>query len=460
MFKKTFIFILFGALLLSCKKNDSAVGVDVLPSSDQLGGAYAEIIPKITYTKMEDSLLTTNFSNSNVLGSVNDPIFGRFDASMYINFEPAGTNLGGTGLGTHPVLDSAVLVLEYNTSASINYIGDTTQPLRVDVFPLKTKLIRDSVYYSTRKIAYDATDNLVEGGHGKTFTPRLYTRFLINKDDPAPTPYPQLRVRLKKEFGEMLFNPNYIFSVAAFQNAFYGFYITTENSVLPQPSYGSAFYVNMITSSISLYYHDDENDVVAPVIIYCGPNSTRFEHFSHDYQFLAEPQLSQQLYAPYDTLNLGKQNIYLQGGGGVRAKVEFPDLASWRDSNVVINKAELRMTVDQSKPDYYNRSLYPLPLRLFLEGEDAVTHKPTVLFENVLAFGGGLSSPSTTQNYYSFNIPHSVTQYITKKSDNLGFFASVYSPVLFPQRVVLGGWGNSNAPMKLRLWYTRLKFPK
>lgn len=460
MLKKLLILIPALAALASCSKSDSPVGIDVLPNSDQLYGAYAELIPRVTYTRAEDSLLTSNITNSNLLGSVNDPVFGRLDASVYINFEYSSGGLGGSGLGTNPVLDSTVLMLQYNTAASIPFLGDTNQQLALDVFPLTEKLIRDSAYYSGRKVKYDASQDLIEGGQ-KLFYPRPYSTFLINKDDAAPTPYPQLRVRLKKEFGEHLFNPTYLNSVDAFQNAFYGFYITTDHSMLPQPTYGSVFYVNMLTSSLLLYYHNDLGEQI-PVEIKCGANSLRYGYFAHDYQFLADPKLAQQVSPTYDTSSTGpgQQNIYLQGAGGLRAKVEFPDLINWRDSNIVINKAELIFTVDKSTTSYYNPNnptLTPLPLKLFLEGCNPQSGSPTGLIENIYAFGG---SYDPTYNRYAFNVPHTLAQTMTNKAGTTAFFVSIYQPAVFPHRVVLGGRNNGQAPCKLRLWYTRLKFPK
>lgn len=457
MHKRLPIVLLACLLAFSCKKNDSSVGIDVLPDSDILGAVYTELIPTVSYTKLEDSMMTTNITNSNLLGSVNDPVFGRFDASIFVNYEFSSGGLG-TGLGANPVLDSAVLALWYNTATAIPYIGDTSHPLALDIFPLTQKMYRDSAYYSSRSLAYDPSYNVIEGGKSKIFSPRLNSRFLINKDDPSPTPYPQLRVRLRQDFGEKLFNPAYLNSLSAFQDAFYGFFITTNKSVLPQPSYGSVFYVNMINSSILLYYHND-NDKPAPIEIKCAANSTRYGHFAHDYQFLAEPQLAQQLPPYKDTLSggPGKQNIYLQGAAGLRARIDFPDLLKWRDSNIVINKAELIFTVDKSKASYFDEKLYPVPLKLFLEGVDPETGKPTVLVENLFAFGGNYD-PYTGR--ITFNVPHTLWRTISGKGSATGFYVSVYSPAVFPQRVVLGGWNNSAAPLKLKLWYTRLKFTK
>ena len=86
MLKKLSILLIPILFALSCKKNESPVGVDVLPDSDQLGAVYTELTPTVTYTRADDSLMTTNITNSNLLGSVNDPVFGRFDASIFVNF--------------------------------------------------------------------------------------------------------------------------------------------------------------------------------------------------------------------------------------------------------------------------------------------------------------------------------------------------------------------------------------
>ncbi len=452
MIKKFFILLIPFVFLLSCKKNDSPVGVDVLPGTDQLGAAYAEIYPSVSYPLFDDSLFTKNITNSNLLGSVNDPVFGRTDASIYVNFEVPG---GGVDFGPNAVLDSVVLSLIYNPGVA--FLGDTTQPLSIDVFPLTAKISKDSSYYSTRNISYNKNYSMIEGGQSKSFYPRLNRKILVNKDDAAASP-PQLNIKLRKEFGEMLFNPAYISSLSTFQNIFYGFFISTNRSVLPQPSYGSIFYVNMNTTALRLYYHNSAQDAqLKPLSIYCASNSVRFGHFDHDYKFLAEPKLAQQLYSPFDTVNLGKQNIYVQGISGLKAKVAFPDLLKWQDSNIVINKAELVFSPDKSNSNYYNSTLFPYPGRLYLEGYDPTTGKPTYLIENAYAFGGFYDG---NKNHFTFSIPHTVGGVINKKGISPTFFVSVYTSSLYPQRIVLGGYGNTSYPIKIKLWYTRLTFGK
>ncbi|HXD93967.1 MAG TPA: DUF4270 family protein, partial [Bacteroidia bacterium] len=225
MFKKILSIFLVAALTTSCKKNDSPVGISILPSGDILSGGYMEFYPDVSYSHFRSAdsiLLSTRLSNSALLGSVNDPIFGRTDASIYCSFEtpyaPGSLNVLPTF--DHPELDSVVLILGYNyvPGSSTTFVGDTTDQLSLDVFPLTTNLSTDTNYYSTGNnyyytgtgthtrgpIPYDATKSLVYGGQSKVFNPQLLHFAPIKKDNDTINP-PQLRVRLRSDFGEGLF---------------------------------------------------------------------------------------------------------------------------------------------------------------------------------------------------------------------------------------------------------------
>lgn len=446
------IFIPILILLFSCHKNDSPVGVNILPASDVLGAAYTEVYPTVTYSMLDDTVYTTNITNSNLLGSMNDAILGRTDASIYSTYEIIGS-LSCEALGSNPALDSVVLSLVYATG--VPTLGDTNQPVSLDVFPVTESIYRDSAYYSDRNISYNKNYNLVEGGQSKVVYPRLLTQIKANKDDQSYT-YPQIRVRLRKEFGEMLFNCNYLSSLSLFQNIFKGLYITTNSTILPQPTYGNIFYVDMNTSSILLYYHNDAG--VQPALpIKCGANSTRFGQFVHDYKFLADPNLAHQLYPLSSADTTTNQNIYLQGAAGVKAKIEFPDLMKWADSNIVVNKAELDFVPDVSRTEYTNTTMNSFPTRLYLEGYNESTGKPGTLTENVYAFGGLWDG---TNNNFAFQIPHTIAQIVKGNIKKPIFYVSVFRSAIYPERVVLGGANNTAYPIKLKLWYTRLTFPK
>jgi len=479
MFKKILSIFLVAALTTSCKKNDSPVGISILPPGDILSGGYMEFYPDVSYSHFRSAdsiLLSTRLSNSALLGSVNDPIFGRTDASIYCSFETPYSpgSLNGNLTFDHPELDSAVLILGYNyvPGSSTIFVGDTSDQLSLDVYPLNYNLSTDSNYYSTGNnyyytgtgthmrgpIPFDATKNLIYGGQSKVFTPHLLWFTPLKKDTNAYNP-PQLRVRLRSDFGEGLFacvNNNTLF-----QQYLKGMFITTKHSILPQPSYGSIFFVYMDgNTSITFYYHvSGSADQQPPLSFNCnGSTCNRFSYFKHDYS-TATADLQNQLTSS-DTLpsNNHNQNIYLQGAAGVGAVLKFPGFQQWANSNqynFTINKAELALKTDQSNKDFYDLAKYPLPGRIYLEGD--TLGGPAGLIENIYTFGGYYD---LFHGEYQIEIPHTAGLIVNHRTLNTKFYLSVYNGALFPERLVLGGTANKTYPIKLRVWYTQLTSKK
>jgi hypothetical protein len=302
---------------------------------------------------------------------------------------------------------------------------------------------------------YNSNDNLIYGGHSKVFSPHLLWYTPIKKDTNVYN-LPQLRVRLRDDFGEGLFaNIN---NNTLFQQYLKGLFITTKHSILPQPSYGSIFFVYMDgNTSITFYYH--VKGIAAqqpPRSFYCnGSTCNRFSYFKHDYS-IASQDLKNQLSNPDSIVGSNHyQNVYLQGAAGVGVVLKFPSLAKWADSNITINKAELVLKTDRSNTDFYNLDKYPLPGRVFLEGD--TLGGPRGLVENLYTFGGYYD---LTNNEYLIEIPHTTGQIINRKTLNTKFYLTVYNGALFPERLVLGGTGNKDYPVKLRVWYTKLTTKK
>jgi hypothetical protein len=484
MLKKILSIFLVALLVTSCRKDDSPVGISILPTSDIIGAQYAEFYPDISYSHFgqnDSVLLTTRLSNSCLLGSLNDPIFGRTDASVYCSFETQyspGSLSGTLGFST-ATLDSAVLILGYNyvPGSSTVFVGDTTDQLSLDIFPLNTNLNPDSNYYSTGNnyyytgtnthvrgpIPYNENQSLIYGGQSKVFTPHLLWTTPIKKDTVvAPGNYnpPQLRVRLRTNFAEGLFGC--INNNTLFQQYLKGMFITTKHSILPQPYYGSLFFVYMDdNTSITFYYH--ANGVAAqqpPLSCYSnGATCNRFSYFKHDYS-IASPDLKNQLNSP-DTLatNNHNQNVYLQGAGGVSTILKFPSFQQWANTNsnynITINKAELVLSTDRSNTDFYDLSRFPLPGRIYLEGD--TLGGPAGLIENLYTFGGYYD---LYNNQYLIEIPHTTGLIVNHRTFNTKFYLTVYNGALFPERLVLGGTANKEYPIKLRVWYTTLTTKK
>ena len=477
MFKKAVLFSLLILFVSSCHKNDSPVGIGILPQGDIITGTYKDFFPSVSYThfrKSDSILLTSRLSNSILLGSLNDPVFGRTDASIYCSFEtpysPGSLN-GNIQIFSGSHLDSAVLTIgyDYQPGTAAIFVGDTSDPLSLNIYPLKYNLNTDSNYYSSGNnyyftgtgfpfqgpIPYDESNSLIQGGKSILFNPSLLWYKPIKKDTNAYNP-PQLKIRLRDDFSEGLFaNLN---NNATFQQYMKGMFITTKHSILPQPSYGSLFFVYMDGNTyITFYWHNPGISIQNSLPFYCnGSTCNRFSYFKHDYT-IGSPDLLNQLNHP-DSIK-GSNNyehVYLQGAAGAGVVLNFDSLLNWVDSNITINKAELILKTDRSNSDFYNLNMFPLPGRVYLEGD--TLGGPRGLVENIYTFGGYYD---VLNNQYLIEIPHTVGQIINRKTLSTKFYLTVYNGALFPERLVLGGTGNKNGyAIKLRVWYTKLTTKK
>ena len=73
--------------MFSCKKQDdnSILGLDVQPENDLVGLTISDTASVFMYTQRVDSVKSYN-DQYKYLGSNQDPIFGRTDASIYTNY--------------------------------------------------------------------------------------------------------------------------------------------------------------------------------------------------------------------------------------------------------------------------------------------------------------------------------------------------------------------------------------
>ena len=166
--------------IASCKKKENALGKDLLNSDSYLSGTTTDTFDIISYSIIEDSIVTDNASNV-VLGSYNDPVFGKVDASIYTQIRLAGIN-PNFGDPATIVIDSFVLSLKY-----VGYYGDLT-PQTFEVYELNEDLNIDSTYYAFTTKATKPT-NLVPFGMG-TITPDPINKTIVGGDSLSP----QLRI--------------------------------------------------------------------------------------------------------------------------------------------------------------------------------------------------------------------------------------------------------------------------
>ncbi len=426
-------FSLLAVFISSCKDPEE-LGLEVQPTSDQLSVINTDTASLITTTVKEDTLLGKGVTYQ-LLGSCNDPVFGRSDASFY----------GQVVLGLSPVLgasgdvlvaDSLVLSMTY-----AGYYGDTSSAQIAHVYRITQDFLSDSAYYTNKTF----TDDGVDLASGYSFIPSPLTHVSINSvDQPG-----QLRIPLSMSLATELLSLNGGSNFAdnsAWVNYFKGLYVKTDPENVSGKGAISYFDLTSAYSKLTLYFHNVTTAKDSLHYDFYFSNTQTVNHHEHFYNGTAT-DVGHQLMDPTfnDSLN------YIQSMAGVKTKITLPYLNHFTDSgSIVINKAELDITVQAG-----DVGLYTQPSRLFLVAIDSAgqSNFPADYFEGASYFGGGLSSTNRT---YKFNIARQLQKIIDGKIADYGFYLVVTGSVVQGNRVVIGSSKNTTYPMKLRLFYTKL----
>ena len=380
------------------------------------------------------------------LGSNQDPIFGRTDASIYTNFSIAN-NLTNVTFGSNPVLDSAEIVISFLGQ----FLGDTSTVLTFDVYTLTEKLTSDSLYRTNSTVSKSSSKV-------SSVNARIGHRGSI----------PCLIFPLDKNLAQyMLQTTSNLTNNTAFINAYKGFYITTANSSLSGPGSGAIYRLNLDDdiSGVNLYYHDG-NSISSKgesfKFTFRGIDALRFNHIKHNY-------ISSTTFLDYqinqgDTAK-GNSNVYLNSFGGTRVRVYIPYLKNFSDSQTVsISRAELTIKIDEIVSPYSVDYGYPANLALLACGSDGSEELVYDQLESsdFVKYGGNYNS---TGKLYTFNIARQMQKIVTKTISNYGFYLVNANPsksVVIRrdnrmERVVIGG--KNNATYKPTFKVTYIKYP-
>ena len=421
-----------GLLFWNACKDPNTAGLEVLPANDALNVVYSDTASLITFTVREDSLTSTN-NSANLAGTCIDNIFGLSRAGFYTKLTPLKLS---PNFGVEPQADSVVLSLGY-----LGEYGDTSEavlPQRFNVYQVTEDIIRDTIYYSSRKIAYGTLTG------SEVFTPNIKDSVLVEGQKEAP----QLRLRLDTAFFR-----NYILSqsgqvtlgsVTAFQNYFKGIYVTpdTTNTVGNRILY---FNLASTVSKLKIYYHNEIDTGVYDLNMDIKTTSVSVNHFYHNY--VGTPVEMQLIDS-----NLGNSQVFVQAMAGLKTKIKFPFLKNYNDiGRIAINKAELMITVDQTQISGYHPAS-----QLAVQGIDSagVSVFTADYFESIDFRGGEYDA---TSGVYKTNITRHIQNVLTGKTEDYGLYLVVYGGSVFANRsVMFGGGPFVPGRMKLQITYSLL----
>lgn len=327
--------LLISLFLFASCESTSTIGLEVDPNA-ALQGDLIDTLTINSRTQLDD-VTETSGASRHPFGFLKDPIFGTTEASLalVVNVPSNGYNFG-----TLPVLDSAVLVLNYGGE----FYGDSTVNYSVNVHQLNDNISTLESFLSNKDYSFSST--VLGSKTGKIYPSTRYkvTDVVTGKPDTLRTVTPQMRITLDKTFIQdnilnvnsenFRFNENFV-------RLFRGLKIQINKSA--STGNGGLMFFDFAgsNSSLALYYKRsnvstsglDTVSVNFPITTNSNPVAATIKH---DYTGTA---IATQLANP----NTQYAITFLQPLSGLKNKISFPHLKKFASDlgKIVINKAEL-----------------------------------------------------------------------------------------------------------------------
>ena len=337
-FRLDLLTLLISLFILNSCKNQDSVGLGI-NASNQIKGILTDSSTIVTNTVLEDSVLTSG-TIKNTLGYFNDPIFGVTQSDIATNLNLPGNSVFTLPTGTI-TLDSARLILGF----ADGFYGDSiASGYTVNVFQLAEKYNESKTYYNTNQWQYNPS-NLIGS---LTFNSRTHDSVKINhiivgKPDVVSKVSAQIRIPISPSFinssffyaGSVILATN-----TTFQNNVKGLFITLDKA----KTTGAGGIFRIKADTLAVYYKVTNGTKIDTLVANLLVTSSAAQ-IQHTYSTAIQTDLN-------NTTSSGS-TIYLQGLAGLRTKISFPkflanlrsDLLK-RDSDIVLNRAELVVTPD------------------------------------------------------------------------------------------------------------------
>jgi hypothetical protein len=410
--------------MVSCKKKDSVLGKDVIDPYAYLNGTTTDTFDIITTIIEEDSIITDNAANV-VLGSYNDPKFGKFEASFYTQLRLDGVNPNFGAVSTI-VVDSFVLALEY-----VGYYGDLS-PQTFEVYELNEDLYLDSTYYAfTNKNTKPG--NLVPVGT-ELMTPDPFNKAVVGGDSLLP----QLRIQLNTSLATALINEATSGSATFASNEnfltyFKGLKVKTNNGPQASGTGGILYFnINSPASKATIYFTQDGVQKTYDLLI-----NTSCADFTHVEKDITGKPLEQLL----QNESLGNIEFYAQAFN-FRALVKIPVLNNLK-KNQLIHRANLHLPIQFQSNYRYKPGLNISVATRIKESVQTYTNL------------GVLGSYDDYTKEYSVDLKQYTQAIINKDIENTGIILSPRYFINSAERIVFNGKNTINkAKPRLVVTYT------
>lgn len=450
---KGFLPLFFLLAFLGCKKESTKIGTDLRDDKGGINSVDVSYTDISTRTVPGDSFFVDNL-NANILGVINDPVFGLRKASLVVQpkLAEAGNDLGGK------TADSVLLVLRYDKEQLVGgfpnqlVYGDTTSVIALDIYKLSQDLDDTSRYYNNFRPQLG--DQI--GSYMGKFNVNASKTIIIDEDtvDVAP----ELIIRLDQAFaqelmdlGEEAYSGN-----DAFVKALKGIVIVPRNNTVSGEGAIVGIETRISASGLLLHYSDSLTK---------GFPLTSSSHVINYQETIPTSDIVNQSTDPRDY-----SRTYVQSSDGTKVLIDVPELNAIIESadDVVINEAEISIVVDQA----FATSAYPVPSRTWLQVPDTaggVVGSRSIpiqdLYDDIQPPSGWIGYTNYGGDYngegYNFHFNRYLQALVTayrKTGVNHfhGFYLSVPSdyPVI-PARAVLDT-DKASEKVKVSVTYTKL----
>jgi len=415
----------------ACNNQASEIGLDLI--GNPVDTEFTDTITVQAYSMLEDTINTTNTS-ANIVGHLSDPVFGNSRAGIYTQLALGGSSVN---FGQNPVIDSVILTLQIS-----DYYGDTNSLVSFRVHQLTESLTSGTTYHQTSTASYDPTP-LNYSLTGQSLKPNLS----VVVDTSLLSAH--LRIRLSQQFGQYLLNHQNDLNYNL-QDFLKGLYI---EAVAHTGSRGYMVIANMTSAltGLTLYYHNQESQNMRYSMA-CTDKCVRFTHIDHDYAASTSADFVQEVLQGQH--NIGREVLYVQGGGGVKTRICFPYLeSSFAKYNKRVNIHRAELVITNAVP---NTPLLAHPKNLTLQGigktDSAIRFLPDDDYYTYAAYYGGIYDATTHE--YRFRITRYVQQLILQQGDwSNAMNLIVRGSAVRPHRLIFDGTDISS-PTRLRLEIT------
>lgn len=411
-----FVVLFFILGFISCNKDDdSLIGMNIIPGGDRIS-LFCDTLSVNFYTVKEDNVEVTDKSLS-PLGSYIDPVFGFSKASFATQFKLPVSNVDFSKVEN---VNSLILNLRLHS-----VYGDSITSQTVNVYRLNKDLDPAETYTSDFKF---------QPGEYQLLTT---TTLKLDPSDTTRTVKLELPRELANEFVKSE-NKDHFKNDSTFKAFFKGLYFETVDVA----NGGGVFSFGLTDTKTKMIMKYNDSLEFNFLI---DSKLALIKMFEQDYT-LASTEL---INAIND--NTLHNYFYVQGLGGVKTKLSFPELETLFDStNIAINRARLVVNLKQNTGE----DEFAPPVRLTLMKKDSDGNFGFVDDQrlSIKIFDG---TYNTTTYSYTFNLTLHIQDLVKGDKDSEIYLVPLPArDFATPHRAVFYGNIDELKSPKLELYYS------